>query len=89
MTEEEIALEFEMHLAYLGEPLKTCPACGIETHRPHCPACKLPDGSPYALTGDSAMDAAIASIEQNQEIDLEKIVRSGFVPVEPRKEEEA
>lgn len=86
-----MALEFEAHLAYEGEALKTCPRCGIETHRPQCPTCKTPDGQALPLTGDSAMDAAFTSIAQGEEIDLEKIIRGGFVPVTPgeKKGEEA
>lgn len=91
MTDEDLALEFEAHLAFEGEPLKTCPQCGVETHRPQCPTCKTPDGEAMSLTGDSVMDEAFTKIKQGENIDLEKIIRGGFVPVAPgeEKEEEA
>lgn len=86
MTDEEVLLEYEAHLAYEGEQLKTCPRCGIETHRPQCPTCKTPDGQALPLTGDSAMDEAYAKIKQGEEVDLEQIIRGGFVPVAPWEE---
>lgn len=81
MTEEGLRLEYEAVLAYGGEPLKTCPRCSVETHERACPRCVLADGRVLALTGDEAMDDALARIEDGEEIDLEKALRGGFEPV--------
>lgn len=81
MTDWDIAIEYEAHLAASGEPLKTCPRCGEQTHRAHCSSCKLPDGQPLQLTGDSAMDDAISRIEAGEDVDLDQLLRGGFEPV--------
>lgn len=84
MTDQDILIEFEAYLAFNGEPLKTCPKCGIETHRRECPGCEI------KLTGDRQMDAVMADIEAGADIDdLDTLLRPGkkpneeFEPVKP------
>ena len=85
MTSWEIAIEYEAYLASEGEPLKKCPRCGFETHRQHCVRCTLDNGEPLQLTGDAALDDAVARIEAGEDVDLDEILRAGFEPV-PRGE---
>lgn len=83
MTDEEISIEFEARLAFSGEPLKTCPLCGLETHRQQCPTCTMPDGEPVNLSGDIVIDEAQVMIESGADIeDLDSLLRYGFAPVE-------
>jgi hypothetical protein len=77
-------LEFEADLAFHGEVLKTCPRCGIQTHRRQCPECEI------KLTGDAEMDQVMADIEAGKEVeDLDALLRPGrkpdeqFEPVKP------
>ena len=81
MTDNDIRLEYETVLAYEGEPLKTCPKCEAKTHRKHCIKCVNDDGQPLPLTGDSAIDHAMADIEDGKDVDLEKMLRGGFETV--------
>lgn len=81
MTDEEINLEYEMYLVAEGKAMKTCPRCGLQTHRSTCPVCET-DGTPLPLTGDSEMDAMISEMEQGKKIDLNELFKSGnFEPV--------
>lgn len=81
MTGWEIAIEYEAHLAAEGEQLKKCPRCGFETHRPHCVRCKVDGGQPLQLTGDGAIDDAVARMEAGEDINLDELLRGGFEPV--------
>lgn len=81
MTDDDIRLEYEACLAYEGEPLKTCPNCETKTHRKHCIKCVSESGQPLPLTGDSAIDQAMADIEAGKEVDLEKLLRGDFETV--------
>ena len=82
MTIDGIVQEYELDLASSGEPLKTCPKCDWKTYRRECPACKLPDGTPLSLSGNSQIDDVQARLESGEEIeDLESILRAGFAPV--------
>ncbi|MCK5607604.1 hypothetical protein KAR91_37315 [Candidatus Pacearchaeota archaeon] len=81
MTDDDILLEYETLLAYEGEPLKTCPNCEAKTHRKHCVKCVNEDGQPQPLTGDSAIDQAMADIEAGKDVDLEAMLRGGFETV--------
>lgn len=71
MTDEDILLEYEAHLAFNGEILKTCPRCALETHRKKCPECGI------TLTGDQVMDDALARVEAGEEVDLDALLRPG------------
>lgn len=88
MTEDEIILEYEAHLAYEGEALKKCPRCDAETHRKQCPYCDV------ALSGDKEADDLFDRIEKGEDVDLsvlggkkaeasliEAVKREGFEPV--------
>lgn len=83
MTDEEIVLEHETHLAYQGEPLKTCARCQGQTHRKYCPECRTADGEPYPLTGDQALDALNARAAEGEELLPEEIERALRAPFEP------
>jgi len=86
MTDEEIALEYEAHFAFEGEPLKTCPKCKTQTHEKGCPICTTEDGSAMPLTGDNTIDSVVSMIGNNEHIeDLEALLRGGFEPI-PRRE---
>ncbi|HAR45832.1 MAG TPA: hypothetical protein DCS05_06580, partial [Nitrospiraceae bacterium] len=56
MTDEEMALEYELDLVQRGESLKCCPRCKTKTHQRTCPNCELNDGKPMELTGDELAD---------------------------------
>ncbi len=73
-------LEYEMTLVAGGKHRKTCPRCGIETHRPACPVCTT-DGTPLPLTGDGEMDQMISIMEKDGDVDLEELLKGGFEPV--------
>lgn len=81
MTEEDILVEFEADMAFSGEPLKSCPKCGTETHRKACPQCEI------ALTGDQKIDEAVLLAESGEDVDLDALLRPGkkeeMVPVNP------
>jgi hypothetical protein len=82
MTDFDILIEYEAQLANAGEPIKTCPKCGIETHRVQCPDCKNPDGTNISLSGDSEMDDLQTRIEAGEEIEnFEELLRGTFVPL--------
>ena len=66
ITDEEIALEYEMSLAAGGKSLKTCFTCETTTHRDKCPSCDI------ELSGDAEIDDIFARIEAGEEIDLNK-----------------
>ena len=81
MTDEDILLEYELYLVSRGKKLKTCPRCGIKTHRSACPVCET-DGVPLPLTGDTEMDDLVSQIEQGADIDLNDLLKPGnFEPV--------
>lgn len=77
MTDEEIVLEYEMHLASEGNSLKTCFKCKRQTHREICPDCNT------ALSGDARFDAALEMAEEgDKDLDLDKLLRGdGWEPV--------
>lgn len=81
ITDEEILLEYELHLVAQGHQIKECPRCGIKTHRSTCPTCET-DGAPLPLTGDTEMDDVISRIEAGEDIDLNELMKPGnFVPL--------
>ena len=85
MTDEGIRLEYEAHLAAMGEPLKTCPKCGVETHRKSCPVCVVGEEA-LTLSGDTVIDQALLQSQKGEQVDmaeLEKALRGGFVKMEP------
>jgi len=69
MTDEGIALEYEMYLASEGKTLKACFQCGFETHRDQCPDCSV------ELSGDKEVDDIFARIEAGEEINLDEALR--------------
>lgn len=83
MTDEEIGLEYEMHLCASGEVRKTCHKCGLETFRKSCPRCN--DSS--SLTGDPVIDSIAERIAAGEVVDLETELRKplsdAFVPITP------
>lgn len=81
MTERDILIEYEAHMATEGEPLKTCFECGRQTHGKHCLACGV------ELTGDKKFDEVMKAVEEGKEVDIEAALRAPveedeFVPVE-------
>jgi hypothetical protein len=73
MTDEEIALEYELDLVHRGEALKRCPRCKTTTHQKTCPNCQLKDGNPMELTGDELADEIKAKMAEGEELDLDAI----------------
>jgi hypothetical protein len=85
MTDEGIRIEYEADLAWRGETLKTCPQCGVETHRTQCPHC-IVDGEALVISGDPVLDKAMAAVQAGEKIDmkaLEEALRGGFEKVIP------
>lgn len=72
MTDEGIALEFEATLCAEGATKNTCPSCGLETFRKHCPICP-PGKDALELTGDALVDKLFADIAAGKEVDLEQL----------------
>lgn len=66
ITDEEIALEYELELAADGKELKTCFKCEATTHRDQCPYCEV------EISGDAEVDDIFARIAAGEEIDLNK-----------------
>ena len=73
MTDEEMALEYELDLVQRGESLKCCPRCKTKTHQRTCPNCELNDGKPMELTGDELADDIKAKMAEGEELDLDAI----------------
>lgn len=69
MTDEEIALEYEMHLAAEGKTLKECFKCGCNTHRDQCPMCDI------EISGDAEVDSVFERIEAGEEVNLDELLR--------------
>ncbi|KAA0888769.1 hypothetical protein [Oryzomonas rubra] len=81
MTDEEITLEYEMHLAADGKSLKTCFKCGYKTYRDQCPECGV------EISSDSTADEILERLENGEDIDLEEILRGDqWKPVEVPKQ---
>ena len=69
MTDEDIALEYEMLLASEGKSLKECFNCNCTTHRDSCPICST------ELSGDAKVDEIFDRIEKGEQIDLDEALR--------------
>lgn len=67
MTDEDIALEYEIWLASEGKLLKTCYKCKATTHRDVCPGCGI------AISGDELADDVYARIEAGEDVDLNSV----------------
>lgn len=84
MSQEAICVEFEADLAFQGKSLKSCSNCGMKTHLDSCLYCLDSAGKPLPLTGDSAIDSAIAKMEAGEDVDLNELLKGEkFVPVKP------
>lgn len=77
MTDEDIAIEYEAHLAYSGEELKTCPICNEDTHAKSCPTCRLA-GKAVALSGDMLADMIRAKIEAGEDVDIDAMLENSL-----------
>lgn len=75
MTEEGIALEYEMFLASEGKSLKECFNCQCTTHREQCPLCGK------EITGDALADEIFSRIEAGETINLDEALRGGWEQV--------
>lgn len=68
MTEDDIALEYEMYLATEGKNLKTCFKCEATTHRDECPLCNS------TISGDKLVDEIFDKIDAGEDVDLDKLL---------------
>lgn len=71
MTDEGIALEYEMFLATEGKSLKECFKCNCTTHRDSCPICET------EITGDAKVDEAFERIDKGEDVNLDEVLRGG------------
>jgi len=71
MSDDDIALEYEMTLAAEGKTLKECFNCGCTTHRDSCPMCE------HEISGDAEVDAVFDRIEKGEEVNLDELLRGG------------
>lgn len=71
MTDEGIALEYEMFLAAEGKSLKECFNCECTTHRDKCPMCGT------EISGDAKVDELFDRLEKGEELDLDAELRGG------------
>lgn len=69
MTDEDIALEYEMMLAADGKTLKECFNCNCTTHRDTCPMCGV------EISGDAEVDAIFDRMDRGETINLEEMLR--------------
>lgn len=76
MTDEGIALEYEMMLAAEGKNLKECFNCGCTTLREQCPMCGT------EISGDAKLDSIFDRIEKGEDVNMEALLREGWEPVQ-------
>lgn len=67
MTDEEISLEYELHLAADGKRLHECTNCGMETHRDECPCCTA------TVSGDKVIDDVFSKIAAGEHVDPQQL----------------
>jgi hypothetical protein len=77
---QEMLLEHEAYLCFLGEEKKHCPKCERDTFRKECPYC---GEEGVSLTGDEDMDEMTRKIMKGEKVDFSEFFNDKFEEVKP------